>query len=220
MTLRDALFDLAQSARARRPAEAQHAIDTMLDELRRSGIDRSCLQVGEAAPDFTLSGPDGRPLSLDAVLQHGPAVVMFYRGGWCPYCNLALGAMDGALPALRRLGTTVLAISPQRPDAIRAMAAKHSHQFALLSDRDNRVARLFGLAFPLPDPIVAMYRNLGIDLPAENGTAGWELPLPATFVVARDFTVAYAHIDIDYTRRAEPGEIVAAVERLAKEPVP
>jgi peroxiredoxin len=220
MSLREALEDLARSARARRPADVQLVIDAALAGLERSGIARSCLQAGEMAPDFELDATDGRRVSLESALRGGPAVLTFYRGGWCPYCNLALRAMDRAVPDLRDLGATVLAIAPQRVAAMRETGDRHGLGFALLSDPGNRVGRLFGLTYRLPPPLVAFYRGLGIDLPAANGTADWELPLPATYVIGRDGTVAHAFIDVDYTRRAEPADIVAAVRRLAQETVP
>jgi peroxiredoxin len=219
MSLREALDDLARSARSRRPADLQLVIDTALAGLDRSGIARSCLQVGEVAPDFELEAIDGKRVTLEAALRAGPVVLTFYRGGWCPYCNLALRAMNQVLPALRDLGAAVFAIAPQRVTAMRETGDKHGLGFALLSDPGNRVGRLFGLTYRLPPPLVALYRGLGIDLPAANGTADWELPLPATYVVGRDGTVAHAFIDVDYTKRAEPEEIIAAVRRMTEEPV-
>ncbi|MBL8706087.1 MAG: AhpC/TSA family protein [Rhodospirillales bacterium] len=219
MSLRDALFDLAQSARARRPADVQAVIDAALDELNRSGIEATCLQRGETAPDFTLPAASGGAVSLEALLRHGPAVVAFYRGGWCPYCNLALRAMDALVAPLRGLGASLVAVAPQRIEAQRETVGEHALGFPLLADPGNRVARLFGLAYPMPDSLVMLYRSLGLDLAAANGSAAWELPLPATYVIARDGSVAEAYIDIDYTKRAEPADILAAVMRLATESV-
>ncbi len=220
MSLRDALFELAESARARRPAEIQSVVDAALDGLRRSNIAETCLQRGEMAPDFTLSAADGRTVSLDSLLRQGPAVVTFYRGGWCPYCNLALRALNGIVPSLAAHGATLVAIAPQRAEAQQEIAGKHALGFPLLHDVDNRVARLFGLAFVLPEDLASLYRSLGIDLAATNASAPATLPLPATYVIARDGTVADAFIEIDYTRRAEPADVLAAVARLSSRRVP
>jgi len=219
MSLRDVLSDLAQSARARRPAETQSVIDAAIDALRASGITRSCLQVGEMAPDFALDAADGAVLSLEAMLRHGPAVIVFYRGGWCPYCDLTLRALDAIAPTLQEMGARLVGIAPQLPAAMRETSARHALRFPLLHDRDNRVARLFGLAFEMPGELVQLYRGLGIDLGAANGSPEWVLPLPATYIVGADGVVAEAFIDVDYTRRAEPADILATVERLAKERV-
>jgi len=220
MSLRDALYELAQSARTRRPSDVQLAIDTALEGLRCGGIAQSCLQAGETAPNFALRSADGATVSLESMLRDGPVVVTFYRGGWCPYCNLALRAMDALMPALRQMGARLVAVAPQRAQAQRETGDKHALGFPLLVDRDNRVERLFVLAFRMPDDLVALYRGLGIDIPTTNDTAEWTLPLPATYVIGRDGTVAAAFIDVDYTKRAEPAEILAAVARLAKEQVP
>lgn len=220
MSLREALHELAASARARRPAEVQRVIDAALDGLRDSGIAQSCLQPGEMAPDFTLPTADGGSVSLETMLRDGPVVITFYRGGWCPYCNLTLHALNDLAPALQASDATLVAIAPQRAEAQRMTGDKHGLRFPLLVDHDNRVAQLFGLAFRMPDDLVALYRGLGIDLPAANAAKEWVLPLPATYVVARDGAVAAAFIDTDYTKRAEPAEILATVTRLAKEPVP
>ena len=220
MSLRDALLELAQSARARRPADVQRVIDAALAGLRDSGLAQSCLQPGELAPDFTLPAADGGAVSLEAMLQAGPAVVTFYRGGWCPYCDLTLRALNDLTPDLQSWRASLAAIAPQRAEAQCETGGKLALRFPLLVDRDNRVARLFGLVFRMPDDLVALYRGLGIDLPAANAAKEWELPLPATYVVARDGTVAEAFIDVDYTRRAEPADVLAAVTRLVKEPVP
>jgi len=219
MSLSEALRELAQSGRARRSPEAQAVIDAAIDRLHRSGLAEACLQRGEMAPDFALPDTGGRIVSLEAALAHGPAVVTFYRGGWCPYCNLALRALHQALARVRAERATLLAITPQLADGVRETRERLGLDFPMLTDRGNRVARLFGLSFHLPDDLIALYRHLGVDIAAANGMDGhgnsqWELPLPATYVVARDGTVAYAMIDVDYTHRAEPDDIVAALQRL------
>jgi peroxiredoxin len=214
MSLSEALRELAQASRARRPAEAQAVIDAALERLRASGLAQSSLQPGEMAPDFELPDTDGRPVSLEATLRNGPAVVTFYRGGWCPYCNLALRALHQAMARIRAAQATLIAITPQLADGVRETRATLGLDFPMLTDRGNKVSRLFGLAFRLPDDLIALYRRLGVDLAAANGMAAWELPLPATYVVAPDGNVAYAMVDVDYTRRAEPDDVLAALERL------
>ena len=214
MPLRQELQELAEAARVRRSAEAQAGLDALLDELRRVELDRVCLQVGETAPDFELPDAEGRIVSLDAALQMGPVVIAFYRGGWCPYCSLALRALQGALPAIQSLGASLLAISPQLNPGPRATRDKLALAFPLLTDRGNRVARLFGLTFRLPDELVRLYRRIDIDLAAINGTQDWELPLPATYVIGRNGDVAHAFIEVDFTERAEPADIIAALRTL------
>lgn len=214
MSLHEALRELAEAGRARRSPEAQAVIDAAIERLRRTGIAEACLQVGETAPDFQLPDTDGRIVSLEASLRSGPVVVTFYRGGWCPYCNLALRALHQAMARLEAERASLLAITPQLAEGVRETRERLGLDFPMLADHDNRTARLFGLVFRLPDDLIALYRRLGVDIAAANGTAEWELPLPATYVVAPDGVVAYAMVDVDYTHRAEPADIVAALRRL------
>lgn len=214
MSLHEALRELAASGRARRSPEDQAAIDGAIERLRLAGIAEASLQVGETAPDFRLPDTDGRMVSLEASLRGGPVVVTFYRGGWCPYCNLALRALHQAMARLTAEQATLLAITPQLAEGVRETRERLGLDFPMLADRDNRTARLFGLVYRLPDDLIALYRRLGVDIAAANGTAEWELPLPASYVIAPDGVVAYAMVDVDYTHRAEPDDVVAALRRL------
>jgi peroxiredoxin len=140
-------------------------------------------------------------------------VLTFYRGGWCPYCNLALRAYQRALPELHARGAELVAVSPQLPDSSLSTAERNALTFAVLSDAGNRVARDYGLVFAVPDEVVAYYReHRQHDLTAANGPGAWELPVPATFVIAPDATVVLADVDPDYTRRLEPAAILTALE--------
>ena len=220
MSLELELRELAESARARRTAEAQAGIDRLVDALRLARLDKDCLQAGETAPDFELPDADGRPVSLERALARGPVVIAFYRGGWCPFCNLALRAFQRALPEIEALGAGVLAISPQVNPGPRATRDKLGLGFPLLADRGNKVARLFGLTFRLPPDLVELYRRAEIDIARINGAEDWELPLPATYVVGRDGDVARAFVELDFTERAEPAAIVAALREIAGAPRP
>ena len=214
MSLRQELRELEEVARAKRSADAQASLDALLEQLRRTQLDRVCLQVGETAPDFELPDAEGRLVSLDAALQMGPVVIAFYRGGWCPYCSLALNALQKALPRINALGASLLAISPQLNPGPRATRDKLALTFPLLADRGNKVGRLFGLTFRLPDDLVRLYRRIDIDIAAINGTQDWELPLPATYVIGRNGDVTHAFIEVDFTERAEPADLISALETL------
>jgi peroxiredoxin len=214
MSLKQELMELARSVRARRTKQAQASIERMFESLRMARLDKNCLQVGETAPDFQLPDADGRLVSLDRALARGPVVIAFYRGGWCSFCNLALRALQRALPRIESLGASLMAISPQLNPGPRATRDKLGLGFPLLADRDNKVARLFGLTFRLPPDLIELYRSADIDIAAINGMRDWELPLPATYVVGRAGDVIHAFIELDFTERAEPGDIVAALEQL------
>ena len=176
---------------------------------------KDALAVGDEAPDFTLPDSRGRQVSLATLLRAGPAVVTFYRGGWCPYCNIQLRAYQRALPEIAALGGQIIAISPQLPDGSLSVVEKNALEFDVLSDVGNVVGRSFGLVYALPEELRAAMRLNDKALPAINGDKSWELPLPATFVIAQDRRVARAYIDIDYRHRLAPEDIVATLRSLA-----
>ena len=183
--------------------------------LVASGAAAKALKAGDKAPAFTLADPDGRPVSSADLLARGPLVISFYRGVWCPYCNMELQALQAALPAFERLGAALVAVSPQTAPNSRKSLRQNGLAFPILSDPHNAVAAAFGLRFALPEDLVALYKSLKNDLPAFNGDASWTLPMPGRFVVAQDGTVLYAEVNPDYTRRPEPDDMLPALRRAA-----
>ena len=184
-------------------------------ELVASGAAARVLKAGDKAPDFTLADPDGRPVSSADLLARGPLVVSFYRGVWCPYCNMELQALQAALPEFEALGAALVAISPQTAANSRKSVRQNGLGFPILSDPHNAVAAAFGLRFAMPDDLIALYKGLKNDLPAFNGDPSWTLPMPGRFVIAQDGTVLYAEVNPDYTRRPEPDDMLPALRRAA-----
>ncbi|MEC3975120.1 peroxiredoxin-like family protein [Amycolatopsis sp. H20-H5] len=171
--------------------------------------------VGDKLNAFTLRDANGGEVSLDELVANGPAVLVFYRGAWCPYCNLTLRTYQQELvPVLDGLGIRLAAISPQLPDG--SLSAKEANEltFAVLSDLGNEVARSLGITFMPSERIQSAMATLGADLPRQNGTASWELAYPTVVVVDRDRTVRFIDVHPDYTTRTEPEAIVAAVKAL------
>jgi len=187
-----------------------------IEELRGRFWLEDALAVGDEAPDFTLPDSRGRKVSLATVLRAGPAVVTFYRGGWCPYCNIQLRAYQRALPEIAAFGGQIIAISPQLPGGSLSVVEKNALEFDVLSDPGNAVGRSFGLVYALPEELRVAMRLNGKALPGINGDQSWELPLPATFVIAQDRRVALAYVDVDYRRRLAPEDIVATLRWLAE----
>lgn len=196
------------------PAGRAALHEAKIEELRAAFATEKALAVGHRAPDFTLPDQQGRPVSLAAVLDGGPAVVSFYRGGWCPYCNFQLRAYQAALRDVVALGARLLAISPQLPDASLSTVEKNGLSFDVLSDAGNSVARSFGLVFALPQELRAALRSADKALPPINGDESWELPVPATYVIAPDGRVALAFVDVDYRRRLSPEDILKTLRTL------
>ena len=193
--------------------------------LRRSGLLDTALGAGQLTPGFDLPDEDGALVSLDALLARGPAVVTFFRGGWCPYCSLQLQAYEAMLPALAALGAGLVAVSPQKPELSRAVAAKHALRFPMLSDAGSRVARRYGLVYQLSPALQDAHARSGVVLPDINGDAFWQLPVPATFVVEPSGRVALSYVDVDYRNRLDPAEILATLRSLppasvSPQPVP
>jgi len=186
-------------------------IDTMhraTAELIASGAARRALKAGDKAPFFALKDPDGRTVASSEMLARGPLVVSFYRGAWCPYCNMELQALQEALPAFRELGAGLVAISPQNAVNSRKSIRTNGLDFPILSDPGNETAAAFGLRYAMPDYLIELYKNLKNDLPAFNGDTSWTLPMPGRFVIGRDGVIRYAEVNPDYTRRPEPSDLL------------
>ncbi len=202
--------EFAHRAPAGRPA----LYEAKINELRASFALETAIRAGDKAPDFTLPDAQGKTVSLGTLLEAGPAVVTFYRGGWCPYCNIQLRAYQMILPDVTALGARLVAISPQLPDGSLSTAEANKLTFDVLSDVGNGVARSFGLVWSLPEELRAALRSNDKALPAINGDDSWELPVPATYVIARDDRVALAAIDVDYRNRLEPDAVLTALRSL------
>jgi peroxiredoxin len=202
--------EFARTAPVGRPA----LYEAKIEELRGSFAIENAIGVGADAPDFTLPGADGGSVALGDLLTTGPVVVTFYRGGWCPYCNLQLRAHQAILPQLTAQRARLVAISPQLPDGSLSTAEANELTFDVLSDVGNHVARRFGLVWPLSEESRAALRSNNKALPDINGEESWELPVPATYVIARDRRVVLAAIDVDYRNRLEPDAILAALKPL------
>jgi peroxiredoxin len=184
-------------------------------ELIASGAASRALKAGDTAPAFALNNPDGERTSSAELLAMGPLVVSFYRGVWCPYCNMELQALQAALPEFEQLGASLVAISPQTEVNSRKSVRQNELAFPILSDPHNKVAAAFGLRFEMPDDLVALYKELKNDLPTLNGDPSWTLPMPARFVIGQDGTILYAEVNADYTRRPEPEDMLPALRRAA-----
>ena len=184
-------------------------------ELIAGGQAARAKQAGAIGPEFTLADPDGKPVSSKELLKRGPLVLSFYRGVWCPYCNLELQALQAALPEIRARGAGLVAISPQTAPNSRRSQRENKLDFPIVSDAKSEVADAFGIRFALPPYLVELYKSFKNDLPAFNNDPAWVLPMPARYVIDRDGVIAYAEVNPDYTRRPDPSELFPALDRLA-----
>jgi peroxiredoxin len=196
------------------PADITRLMDKATAELIQSKLADQVVGMGSEAPGFSLPNATGQQVTLSQMLTRGPVVISFYRGVWCPFCNLEQRALQQHLPQINELGASLVAISGQTPDNSLSMAEKNELTYEVLSDIGLVVASSYGLVFRLPDYLQEAYERLGHPLPMFNGTGQQTLPIPATFVIARDGIVRFAYANPDYTHRADPKDILAALRSI------
>ncbi len=171
----------------------------------------TALNVGDKAPDFTLMDATGTEVKLSSLLQDGPVVLTWYRGGWCPHCNIALKNLQEALPRFKEAGATLVALSPELPDNSLTTSEKHALMFPVLSDVGLMVADAYGVSYTL-DEKTAMNYNSGFGLNKWNGDTSNRLPLPVTYVVNQEGVITYRFIDTDIRKRAPHAELLSALK--------
>jgi peroxiredoxin len=202
----------AQAGKA--PPEVIERIKAAQAEVEESGV-ATGVEVGDLAPDFALPDASGRTVSLNERLADGPVVLSFYRGEWCPYCNIELHALQEVLPELRELGASLVAISPQTPDDALTVSEKQGLEFDVLSDRDQSVIREYHVQYRVPPAVQEVSLEvLKNDVSERNADRTWNLPVPATFVIDQNGVIIARHVSANYmTSRMEPSEIVRAVRK-------
>jgi len=197
---------------AKLPADVLALMNTTNEELIAQHIKDNALQIGQKVENFSLTNHNGENIELADLLKKGPVIISFYRGGWCPYCNLELKALNNYLPQFKTQSAQLVAISPQLPDETLSTAQKNGLEFDVLSDVSNKVAEQFGLLFTLDERIQALYTQFGIDFEHYYGDKSFKLPLPATYVINQEGVITYAFLSEDYTLRAEPIDVMTALE--------
>lgn len=177
-----------------------------IESVKRSGILDKALKVGDLAPNFKLNNALGEPVELYTYLKKGKVVLTWYRGGWCPYCNLTLRQLQLELPEFEANGTHLLALTPELPDKSLSTSEKHDLNFEVLSDIGNKIGKEYGIVFTLTNDVADAY-NKSFGLNEYNGDESNELPLAATYIINEEKKIIYAFLDADYRNRAEPAEL-------------
>jgi len=172
------------------------------------------LKVGDKAPDFNLPNAYGKQIKLSSLLKKGPVIINFYRGAWCPFCNLELRALKQNLPEFKKYGASLVSITPQKPDKSLAQVKKAKLQFNILSDLDSSTIKKYKLFFTLPPKLTNLYKKLGLDVEDFNGKGRNELPIPGTYVIDKKGIIRAAYANTDYTKRMEPKAIIDALKKL------
>lgn len=200
------------------PGEIQAIMRQATADLVFSGIANRALQSGDTMPDFTLPNQHGKPRRLSDYLADGSVVLNIYRGGWCPYCNMEMKALQAVQAEIEAFGARLLGMAPETPDKALSTAERNGISIDILSDAGNQVAEGLGLVFELPLALRPIYEKFGIDIPAYNGDKSFKLPVPATYIIGQDRVITYAFVNADYTERLEPSEIVAQLSKLRSLP--
>lgn len=216
MSLQAQLTKLKTENLATFPEEIKSVLLNDLAQLSESGLIEAAPNTGDKLKNFSLPNHRGELSSLDALRKKGPVVVTFYRGGWCPYCNLELRAYQEILPEIKAAGATLVAITPELPDESLTTSERHALEFEVLTDKNADYAREIGVVFTVGEKVRPIYERFGIDLEKHNGTGQFDVPLAATYVVDADATIACAVVEADYTIRAEPADVVKVLHSLAK----
>lgn len=194
--------------------DVQQTVGGVMQRLMSSNVADDASNVGDKAPGFRLPNVKGGETALSELLESGPVVLSFYRGGWCPFCNLEFKALHDKLPEMQALGATLVGVSPETLAVSQQTVQDHDLEFEVLSDEGNHVASEYGLLMVVDEAIRPHYLQWGIDIPSSNGNETFELPVPATYVIDQSGIIRAAHVDKDYTKRMEPADIVAALKAL------
>ncbi|VAW73780.1 AhpC/Tsa family protein GSU0066 [hydrothermal vent metagenome] len=198
------------------PSDVAEEFQSAIEEWVTTRIDKKALKVGQRMPSFQLNDANGKAVYSDELLKQGPIIISFYRGGWCPYCNLELKALQEKLNEFKDNNATLVAVSPELPDHSLSTIEKNELTFPVLTDRKLALAKQFGIVFKLPKNIENMTKNVfGLNLPEINGTDNFELPIPASYVVNSDHIIRHASVNPNFMQREEPSKIIDVLRNLS-----
>lgn len=225
MTLNAQIRETIQVFRDNFPSELNALIEQGAGEISALDIVEKALRIGDKAPDFSLKNRHGESRSLTEYLNRGPLVITFYRGAWCPYCNLQLAAYNARLDDIKAAGGTLVAITPEEPEGVNAFLESEAPQeakdsivdapdFDVLHDKGNVLAKIYGLVFELPEPHKKLFELMKFDIEKANGDNSFTFPDPATYIIGTDGVIQWAFVPNNYRKRAEPEEIIQKLELL------
>jgi len=226
MALNAQIRETIQLFRDNFPPELSALIEQGAGEISALDIVEKALKRGDKAPDFTLKNRHGDSRSLSEYLNQGPLVVTFYRGAWCPYCNLQLAAYNTRLDDIKSAGGTLIAITPETPEAgisafLESEAPKEAKDsiiddpdFDVLHDKGNALAKMYGLVFKLPEAHRKLFEIMKMDIEKANGDDSYTFPDPATYIIGTDGIIQWAFVPNNYRKRAEPDDIIQALQSL------
>lgn len=214
MNLTEVLLEKKNNTKKNVPANKLKVMLESTENLRKNFLSKNALQVGDTLPDFELQDINNKLINLNDI-KSDYLVISFYRGGWCPYCNLELKALQEILLELKTLNGELIAITPETPDNSLTTSEKNEIDFSILSDIDNVYAKSLKLVFKMPDELISIYKEFGLNVNEYNGNENYELPMPATYVINKNREVIYSFVSEDYTERLEPSLIIETIKKQA-----
>jgi peroxiredoxin len=214
MNLQNELNAVRDAVSQKAPSHVVTTIQATTQRLKDSGLAMKALQPGQSIMDFELPDATGKIVNSADLRQSGPLLILFYRGVWCPFCNLTVQAYQERLPAFLQRGVTLMAISPQTPDKSLTLQQKHDLKFPVLSDSGNKIARQFGIVFQLDSALKKVQERFGVDIAAYNGDDRFELPIPATFLVSKNGKVVRSYVEADYMKRLVPETAIEWIDEF------
>jgi len=209
MNLKEELANFAQQMSKNAPAEVLDTMGAEIGKLAESGIIESALKVGDKVADFELEDSNGDIVSLNTLTEKGAVVISFNRGNWCPFCNIEFKHLQNTVTEVKNVGANLIAISPQLQEKSAELIAQNGWSYPILFDKENQVAKKFGIAFTLAESLRPIHKAFGMDIPAHNGDTSFELPVPATFVVNTNNKIVYASVNPNWMERAEANEYLS-----------
>ncbi|WP_444931025.1 peroxiredoxin-like family protein [Microbulbifer sp. SSSA002] len=214
MSLQEKLDAFKVVFKKQAPESAFEAFARSSRELAESGQVEQSVKVGEKAPHFALQDSDGNQVVSEELLAKGPVILTFYRGVWCPYCNIELQALEEVAEEIRARGATLVAISMQGPAESRKSQRDNKLSFPILTDQGGELANKFGIRWTLQPYVIEFHKMFKVELPTIHRDGEWNLPMPARYVIDTDGSIAYAEVNPDYTRRPEPADLFPVLDKL------
>ncbi len=211
MPLKEVLAKIQNEMSEQLPKEILEAFGENLKELIGQKIDQKALMIGDKAPDINVLDTDGNEIKLYDLLKNAPVIINFFRGNWCPFCMAELADYQESIQQFHLPPTQFLFISPQMQLYSEQLKAEKDFDLTLIADQNNDIARQFGLVYTLDENIRTIYKKIGADLSVINGNDSFELPIPATYVIAPSGKISYAFVETNYMMRAEPRDVMSMI---------
>ncbi|PKP40455.1 MAG: alkyl hydroperoxide reductase [Bacteroidetes bacterium HGW-Bacteroidetes-12] len=212
MTLKEELGEFAQQMSEKAPQEVLQTMGVEISKLAESGIMSTALKQGDIIPDFELKDTEGNIVSLNSLIQKGSLVISFNRGNWCPFCNIEFKHLQNKLREVNIAGANLVIISPQLPEKSSELIARNGFDYPILFDQGNEVAKKFGIAFTLTEPLRPIHVAFGMDIPAHNGDESYVLPIPATYVINSNKEIIFSSVNPNWMERADTNEYLTVLK--------